>query len=162
MRRALCLLAAAAAVATGCGDDGVDVRYLNHPGVIRQADVERVPAGTPERTVMEWARAAVFSDAAAAVRLYDPALRAKPKALARRAEELQWLITTFRGVRFVTTERQAPGRVRVVARVLFRTKDGKAGRLPLAFPVRRVDGEWKIAKLLPALVDLDDPVLDRG
>ncbi len=149
MRRAAGLLLCAV-VLSGCGDEASETRYLNDPRVISTSQVESLPAGSPERAVIEWGRAVLFADAVTAARLYDPALHVTATKLPERLETVQSAVSAFRSVRVADVTRTSPRRASVVADVTGSTGDpDEEGHILLTFPMKRVDGEWKLAAVFP-------------
>jgi len=151
MRRPAAAIVLCAAVFAGCGgdDDSTQTRYLNHPRVIRQAQVDSLPAGSPQRAMIEWGRAVLFADAIGAARLYDPALDVEASELPARLASVQSAVSAFRSVRVADVTRSSPRRATVVADVTGSTGDDEVGHILLTFPMKRVDGEWKLAAVFP-------------
>ncbi len=144
------MLGLCAAVLAGCGDNKGQTRYLNHPRVISQNQVDSLPAGSPERAAIEWGRAVVFADAVGAARLYDPALHVRASALPARLKTVESAVSAFRSVRVADVTRLSPRRAKVVADVTGSTGNpGEEGHILLTFPMKRVNGEWKLAAVFP-------------
>jgi hypothetical protein len=77
-----CLVAACAAAQAGCGssENGLAAQVTNAPAqlaLLRAEDVRRLPPGSPERTVFEWWRLMQFRQAADALKLFAPDVRAQ-------------------------------------------------------------------------------------
>ncbi len=142
MRR-LALLLAALTLGAGCGDgdSGREVRHLNAPPVISQSQVERYPAGSPERVLFEWMRAVAFSDAPSALKLQDPSLPITALGLARRREAVEVIVEKMRDPRISDVRRNGKT-VTMIGSV--GSTDPKVARLSHRFRLERLKGEWKI------------------
>ena len=135
-----------ALVAAGCGQDRPNVRYLNTPVVITQAQVDQQPRGTPGRAVIEWARAVVFNDPFTTASLYSPRLKITPK----RVNVPRSGTTGFAALRDFRIQRVERNgrRATVVAAVHLRIVNTDK-RFSLAFQLERERGRWLLATLLP-------------
>jgi hypothetical protein len=148
VRRAALTLAALALL-TGCGDSGDEVRYLNEPLLMPLAQVERTPAGSPERTVLEWGRAVLYSDAVTAARAYDPALGVTARALAEQREGLESTVSRVKSARIADVEREGR-RATVVAHLTLSSDDPDQDHfIALVFELKRLDDRWALATRLP-------------
>jgi hypothetical protein len=149
MRRAAAAIVLCCAVLAGCGDNTGQTRYLNHPRVISGSQVNSLPAGSPERAAIEWGRAVIYADPITAARLYDPALHVRAAALPSRLDTVQSAVSAFRSVRVADVTHPSPRRATVVADVTGSTGPGQEGHILLSFPMKRVNGEWKLATVFP-------------
>jgi hypothetical protein len=145
MRRLFLGLAIVAALA-GCGDDGTEVHYLNTPAVITQAQVDRQPEGSPQRTVVEWARAVVFNDPFTVAALYSPKLEITPDKV-NVPQRGATGFSTLRSFRIGRVARQGRDAT-VVGKVHLRIVNTDK-RFSLAFQLERRKGRWLFSTLLP-------------
>jgi hypothetical protein len=143
------LVLCAATLTAGCGSLGGDERkpelFVVRHQVTRQ-QVARFPADGPARVVMEWFRALGVGDDARTASLYVDSLgltAAEIGRLRRRAADALYLVPRIGRV-------ELQGRRAVVAASLTRRTIAPNGRrerttLAVRFPLRRVDGRWRLA-----------------
>jgi hypothetical protein len=149
-RLATALLMLCSCVAGGCGfggDDDVTER-VQQPSLLTRADIERYPAGSPQRAFFEWWRTVQYDNAVAAVRFYsdDLALTARKldRMLAYGADGLG-LRKQPKLVEVDVNGRRATVFLLLQSRVLNPNGRVDTVRTARSFNLVREGGQWKLA-----------------
>ena len=143
-----CAVALAFAGCGGFGDDEVTER-VQRSALLSKAQVERLPANSPERAVFEWWRALQFDNAVVAARYYADSLglsEADIEGILRKGPQGRGL---DKRPRLVEVQRQGDKAVVLtLLEVEQRNPNGRIDRQQQAraFNLVREDGEWKLAE----------------
>jgi hypothetical protein len=149
MRRSVLIATAVAAlVCAGCGGFGggqVNSR-TTEPAVLTKAQVERQPAGSPQRAVFEWWRAMQFKNPVEAAGYFSASLHIKPPRVYKYIQAAESNLAS----RPLFVDEQTTGDHAIVRLMLERVTKNPNGRVDRerkaqAFNMVREDGEWKLA-----------------
>jgi hypothetical protein len=144
-------LGVAAAVVGSCGGIGSDdqvTERLAEPNVLRTKRLDRVPAGTPQETVMRWWRALQFDNAGDASRYYARSLGLTPTKLDRQLQGTVGVLNLGAIPRLVDVDVEGNrATVQVFLERQDRKPNGRLDRVSTArsFNLVRERGEWKLA-----------------
>ena len=134
-------------VAVGCGDFDLPDQKTG-PALVTHAQLERYPAASPARQVLEWWRALQFLDPDLARRYYAQGSRPSEAHLARELSVGADALGTSRRPQIADVYRRRwEATVFVVFTKRTRQPNGRLdeARSPYAFTLVLEDGRWKLA-----------------
>jgi hypothetical protein len=152
MRRSVLIATSLAALAcAGCGGFGggqVNSR-TTQPAVLTKQQVDRQPAGSPQRAVFEWWRALQFKNPVEAAGYFSASLHLKPPRVYKYIQAAESNLAN----RPHLVDAQTSGDHAIVRLMLERVSKNANGRVDRerkaqAFNLVREDGSWKLAENL--------------
>jgi len=116
-------------------------------GLVQRRDMERLPAGSPERAFVTWWHDIQYLDAQAGHAALDPSLQREVDAEAF-AETIQLASGGFVGYKPQVVARTVEGdRAELTVNVIGFQDGRPSAVVPRAFTMRRVAGHWRIGDL---------------
>jgi hypothetical protein len=129
----------------GCGSLGGLPGRVEQPQIVTEQDINRYPADSPVRAVLEWWRALQFKSAPLATRYYAPEADVTVKQIESALKIGPGLLNLTDGIRVVEVNREGrEATVLVMLTKKLRHPNGRTDivRTPVSFDLVEQDGRW--------------------
>ena len=138
-------------VVAGCGSGHAQPQDLSLTAqqLVSQSEIDRLPAGTPQRLLLEWWRDIQYANLAGYVSAFQPSMQHELRRDPKTNRALQWFAGSIRAARpAIVSIAQRDATTTIYTTIKWRTAIGTKRYVttsrPQAFVLVRLGGAWRL------------------